>query len=719
MQFQRWAGGPSCSKPFEAMGQSPACGEHCCEKPGEVAELDKPSEVIDVQQAIAVAAGPSEIGMAQHDALQEECVDEEVPDEPDNLHSNPQLLPISRGQRLSVASSELQLPYRMSFPDTNSSRVSKRGTMDTDTTNMSKRQDTDGSKEVRRSVEIPSGGSGEAKMSSIKRFHQRSDSRLTRHLSRRYSAVDQEIVRGISLARTLRGCGSIWRYNPSRLSPEDRMAIYNQSIEADHFDVFYSHTWFTAGRWKVLTLMLQFGWQTVLLIWGLAVALATFLRQMDVLPAPLSFQPDIVDFSDECPLGPWCLICSFVASLLGLVIAPYGAGLCKDELCFLDVASIHQTDTDLMERGVYGIGGFLRISHELRILWSPPYLSRLWCVFELAAYRKVNPDGKITFAPLFVERTILLSVLCVYLANFFILAASASSDSQFLARFGYIAMIIPFGLAVHSLRKNYRTKYQLLYDLEHFDLNQVSCSNQFDGEFIHEAITKWYGNKEAFAAFIQGPLRQELQAAIGSTHVPLYGLFLFVTPTASVSVDFLLALVNAGASGESLLSYVIGILVGVNMIWVPACLVVMINLSDHFAPQLAGATDHLQTAGIVVLVLVVVDAGRLLAGFACASSLWGSGVFLAMAIAAGAGALIVQRRRGGEKTRQPQEEDDEDPTEAEAEAEAEHAENVSELLPMQLDKLPMYASEAEVQLKAEIGGESSASSTLPYQGLAI
>ncbi|CAE7568425.1 unnamed protein product [Symbiodinium sp. CCMP2456] len=443
------------------MGQSPACGKHCCEKPGEVAELDKPSEVIDVQQAV------------------EECVNEEVPDEPENLHSNPQLLPIYREQRLSVASAELPLPYRMSFLDTNSSRVSKRGTLDTDTTNMSKRksQDTDGSKavkrqpeEVRRSVEIPSGCSGEAKMSSVKRFHQRSDSRLTRHLSRRYSAVDEEIVRGISLARTLRGTDASLhqRYNPSRLSPEDRMAIYNQSIEADHFDVFYSHTWFTAGRWKVLTLMLQFGWQTVLLIWGLAVAVATLLRQIDVLPAPLSFQPDIVDFSDECPLGPWCLLCSFVASLIGLVIAPYGAGLYKDELCFLDVASIHQTDTDLMERGIYGIGGFLRISHELRILWSPPYLSRLWCVFELAAYRKVNPDGKITFAPLFVERTILLSVLCVYLANFCILAASASSDSQFLARFGYMAMFIPFGLAVHSLRKNYRTKYQLLYDLEHF-----------------------------------------------------------------------------------------------------------------------------------------------------------------------------------------------------------------------------------------------------------
>ena len=33
-------------------------------------------------------------------------------------------------------------------------------------------------------------------------------------------------------------------------------------------------------------------------------------------------------------------------------------------------------DRALMERGVYGIGGFLRVSSELRILWSGPYLPR-------------------------------------------------------------------------------------------------------------------------------------------------------------------------------------------------------------------------------------------------------------------------------------------------------------------------------------------------------
>ena len=52
---------------------------------------------------------------------------------------------------------------------------------------------------------------------------------------------------------------------------------------------------------------------------------------------------------------------------------------------FLDVACIHQTDHELMERGVYGLGAFLKRSKELRILWSPPYLTRL-LAFNLIAF---------------------------------------------------------------------------------------------------------------------------------------------------------------------------------------------------------------------------------------------------------------------------------------------------------------------------------------------
>lgn len=37
--------------------------------------------------------------------------------------------------------------------------------------------------------------------------------------------------------------------------------------------------------------------------------------------------------------------------------------------------------------------------------------------FELAAYRKANPRGKITFAPLFVESTVVVLIVGGYLAS--------------------------------------------------------------------------------------------------------------------------------------------------------------------------------------------------------------------------------------------------------------------------------------------------------------
>ena len=68
----------------------------------------------------------------------------------------------------------------------------------------------------------------------------------------------------------------------------------------------------------------------------------------------------------------------FVGSFIGLVLTPYLPALRdRHPVCFLDVVSIHQADQELMERGIYGLGGFLRVSKELRVLWSAPYLSRL------------------------------------------------------------------------------------------------------------------------------------------------------------------------------------------------------------------------------------------------------------------------------------------------------------------------------------------------------
>ena len=82
-----------------------------------------------------------------------------------------------------------------------------------------------------------------------------------------------------------------------------------------------------------------------------------------------TWTPNILGFSRPCPLGGWVMVASFLTPFLAILISlNLPESFVKSPICFLDVVSIHQTDKDLMERGIYGLGGFLQVSKELRAL---------------------------------------------------------------------------------------------------------------------------------------------------------------------------------------------------------------------------------------------------------------------------------------------------------------------------------------------------------------
>eukprot|EP00913_Durusdinium_trenchii_P013310 g12493.t1 len=69
------------------------------------------------------------------------------------------------------------------------------------------------------------------------------------------------------------------------------------------------------------------------------------------------------DVEIECPLGILILVTPILASFIGCLAYPY-LPCVRSKFCFYDAASIHQADPVLMRRGIYGIGGFLRV-----LLW--------------------------------------------------------------------------------------------------------------------------------------------------------------------------------------------------------------------------------------------------------------------------------------------------------------------------------------------------------------
>lgn len=367
--------------------------------------------------------------------------------------------------------------------------------------------------------------------------------------------VDTEILRGVPFHKALRQPSlllwpSLYRHKPRAAE------LWKRSQKVDGFDFFISHTWRTPGRWKILSLLMQSGWAHGLLGGFFGVALILILECFEVIK-PVGMGTMIVAGVEYTfPASPWVMIFGPICIILGVcasLLVPL-----RSQLCFLDMTSIHQSDLKLLERGIYSIGGFLSVSKELRVLYTPPYFTSLWCLFEMVAFRTSNPAGKMTFLPLFLERSVLVVTCCMWVLTFAQWSVTSLVDAEYRQQnMQYLSLfLIPMMMAmVHSTRQNYGEKRQLMDDLKCFQLDKVTCASDFDRAFIYRAIDSWYGSKDAFTKFVRGPLREELLDLLLSPHLPwTYAAFILSGPL-TYRVQVGVSLFQAGAHAQPLLVY--------------------------------------------------------------------------------------------------------------------------------------------------------------------
>ena len=379
------------------------------------------------------------------------------------------------------------------------------------------------------------------------------DLAMTRMKEMRHMESDYAIMRGIPLHQTLRR-SELWT-SPHEIRRRNRSAqVWHLSSEVSQFDIFLSHTWRTKGRWKVLALMMQTGWCHALLAWFVGVAVMLLLRAFELVDDP--WKNGSLVFAGEHytdgPFGPWTVIVAGVSLLIGLCLSPYLPF--KTQMCFLDVACIHQGEPDMFRRGIYAIGGCLSVAKELRVLYSPEYLSSLWCLFEITGFRQANPEGKVTMAPLFMERSVAICAFIMWCAVLSITIVHTLTEVEFrqtniLILFAAV-FFLPIIFVVHAMRYNYRDKKRLISDLKNFDLDKLRCTSDFDRAFIFSAIDAWYGSREAFRDFVQSSLREELLNSLPSPRLPYaYAAFILSSPLAWV-LDTTLDVYKAGLEGE-------------------------------------------------------------------------------------------------------------------------------------------------------------------------
>jgi len=453
---------------------------------------------------------------------------------------------------------------------------------------------------------------------------------------------EESLVRSITLRKSLQQFGVLWRL-PSAQSPQ-MVNFYDWSEPAQGYDYFLSHAWRTSGWLKYFSLLLYSSHLFLLILMLVLASLVYAICMLDLLPTfgyvrlvALDWTCLESELNPGCPTGPWVIGGGFLAVVSGLFIAPHLPSFCaSSDVCFVDAACIHQADPEKKQAGIDAIAGFLSKSRQLRILWSPPYFSRLWCVFEIAAYRKVNPRGGLALAPMFVERTVLLIVFGAFImAGFFWIVDANNYDPRVK---GVCVAINPLILLVHLLRSNACDKTTLLQDLERFDLESVHCSLEADREFVMAAIDHWYGSPKAFTEYVRGPLRQELLNS--ATKISTTYIFLMTAPAILAALEEHLALWKARVPVRTAAAHFVAVVLGDYTLWMSFCLRMLISLCFYFDAKCRWKIiDYLLTIVIHVIFCSTAFAGELIGAEASRRGLWTACAFMVFA-----GALLGMTR---------------------------------------------------------------------------
>lgn len=202
--------------------------------------------------------------------------------------------------------------------------------------------------------------------------------------------LDPELLRGVPLQVCFEGFGRHWR----RKAQKDHTKLYEKSVKTEAIEYFFSHDWSTSRLRKFVVLLIFFNSKPAFIA-SLVVSL-------------------VMSIVATCTVGPyvfWTTLPGYVTFYAVLIFwQPLRSILMRSPLVFLDKICIAQSDKDLKMQGILGIGAFLNASRHLVVLWSPNFIQRLWCTFELATFLHLGgTDRQVELFPVMVGE-----LLCCY-----------------------------------------------------------------------------------------------------------------------------------------------------------------------------------------------------------------------------------------------------------------------------------------------------------------
>ena len=330
--------------------------------------------------------------------------------------------------------------------------------------------------------------------------------------------LSEEQLRGVSTTTLLQGFGRLFAENGA-VARADPQGTFELSRPVKQLDYFVSHAWRTS-RWpKFLALLLYFNfWSGVAAYCVAAYVSFWFLTFFfESLPPMYVFAPAPSGYDASEMRSTWlCATTSSVAFLVGLVTAHWW----RDRSCFLDVACIDQLDATKKAKGISALGALLDRSERMVVILDEHYMTRIWCIFELAAFAKRSSMSRCDLVPLHValQRAALTLVVIIFpllTLSMGPIISALPNDVGFIVMLPIFAVMLspPYVLLLYAMNQGRGTALAL-QRLKDFKLSDAECFSEEDRVAIVSLIARWFGD----ASLLVENADASRQRAVGIHH---------------------------------------------------------------------------------------------------------------------------------------------------------------------------------------------------------
>ncbi|CAJ1433504.1 unnamed protein product [Effrenium voratum] len=311
----------------------------------------------------------------------------------------------------------------------------------------------------------------------------------------------KEVLRSTHAYQAFSSWGAALRPNVNSGDLHDRSKI------TDDIQDFWSHAWLGNSWGKFLTLLVMYNGRPALWVGICSALLGIALCVLGILPGSTRGFPSVLTRYEFSVWG-----VPFGAAGVLLMVALWRAR----RRVFLDRICISNTDQNLKLAAIASLPGLLQKSESMLVLWDPIWPSRLWCVFELAAFLSLRKGAPKVCPTMMGPCTIVAFFLAVCLAAPLTLMPVVDFDYTLVgvcvAAAGVATAVPTIGVfrsyfrAVEGMEKTLRTLRVLDTRCACCDAGHVGSdgSKSFcDKEIICACITEWFGSTEAFEHYIQ------------------------------------------------------------------------------------------------------------------------------------------------------------------------------------------------------------------------